>query len=68
MAGGDDFAAGDEDAFAARIDKARPFLEAGDGRNALAILEPVTEVLVTEWLEHADTDEKRRPGLQRTAR
>ncbi|MFB9984853.1 SWIM zinc finger domain-containing protein [Mesorhizobium kowhaii] len=53
----DNGAAVDEDAFAALIDKAKPFLEAGDGRNALRILEPVTEALVPAWLEQADWDE-----------
>ncbi len=53
----DDFPAVDEGAFAALIDKARPFLDAGDGRNALKILGPVTEALVPAWLEQADWDE-----------
>jgi uncharacterized Zn finger protein len=53
----DDGSAVDEDAFAALIDKARPFLEAGDGSNALRILEPVMEALVPAWLEQADWDE-----------
>lgn len=47
----------DEDAFAALIDKAKPYLEAGDGRNALSILTPLTEALVPVWLEQADWDE-----------
>lgn len=47
----------DEDAFAALIDKAKPFLDAGDGRNALRILTPVTEALVPAWREQADWDE-----------
>jgi uncharacterized Zn finger protein len=33
------------------VDKAIPFIEAGDGRNALLILEPVTEVFVNHWFE-----------------
>lgn len=53
----DDGPAIDEDAFAALIDKARPFLEVGDGRNALKILEPVMEALVPAWREQADWDE-----------
>jgi uncharacterized Zn finger protein len=53
----DDVPALDEDGVAALIDKARPFLDAGDGRNALKILEPVTEALVPAWLEQADWDE-----------
>ncbi|GLS32055.1 Uncharacterized conserved protein, contains Zn finger domain [Mesorhizobium albiziae] len=47
----------DEEAFSALIGKARPFLEAGDGRNALKILESVTEALVQAWREQADWDE-----------
>ncbi|CCM79608.1 hypothetical protein [Rhizobium mesoamericanum] len=47
----------DEEAFEALIDKAKPFLEAGDGRNALNILVPVTETLVPVWREQADWDE-----------
>ncbi len=53
----DDVPAIDEDGIAALIDKARPFLDAGDGRNALKILGPVTEALVPAWLEQADWDE-----------
>ncbi|WP_287068810.1 hypothetical protein, partial [Mesorhizobium sp.] len=47
----------DEDAFVVLIDKAKPFLEARDGRNALKILEPVMEALVPAWREQADWDE-----------
>ncbi|MBU4529379.1 MAG: hypothetical protein KUA37_11595 [Desulfomicrobium sp.] len=47
----------DEERFSALIDKARPFLEAGDGRNALEILVPVMEALVPAWREQADWDE-----------
>jgi uncharacterized Zn finger protein len=54
---GDDEAVVDEEAFEALIDKAKPFLEAGDGRNALNILEAVTETLVPAWREQADWDE-----------
>ena len=53
----DDVPAVDEDGIAALIDKARPFLDAGDGRNALKILGPVTEALAPAWLEQADWDE-----------
>ncbi|TCR69286.1 SWIM zinc finger family protein [Rhizobium sp. BK376] len=47
----------DEEAFGSLIDRAKPFLEAGDGRNALNILEAVTETLVPVWRERADWDE-----------
>lgn len=47
----------DEDGIVVLIEKARPFLDAGDGRNALKILEPVTAALVPAWLEQADWDE-----------
>lgn len=33
------------------VEKARPFVEAGDGRNALLILEAVTDVFVDHWYE-----------------
>jgi uncharacterized Zn finger protein len=36
--------------------QAQPFLEAGDGRNALVILEAVAEVYVDRWLEFDDSD------------
>lgn len=47
----------DADAFSALIDKAKPFLDAGDGRNALNILEPMGDALVPAWREQADWDE-----------
>mgnify|MGYP003674578617 CR=1 FL=1 len=47
----------DEEKFSALIDKAKPFFEAGDGRNALEILVPVMEALVPAWREQADWDE-----------
>lgn len=35
-----------------------PFLEVGDGTNALRILEPIGEAFVDDWLDHSyDTDE-----------
>jgi uncharacterized Zn finger protein len=41
------------------VEKAVPFLEAGDGRNALRILEAVTDAFVEDWLEYAsDSDEE----------
>jgi uncharacterized Zn finger protein len=33
--------------------QAVPFLEAGDGRNALLILEAVTDAFVSDWIEYA---------------
>ncbi|MEL6064100.1 MULTISPECIES: SWIM zinc finger family protein [unclassified Methylobacterium] len=36
----------------ALVEKAVPFLEAGDGRNALRILEAVAEPLVEDWLDY----------------
>lgn len=38
-------------------EKAVPFLEAGDGRNALRVLEPIAETFAEGWLEYADHDE-----------
>ncbi|MEM7344454.1 MAG: SWIM zinc finger family protein [Chloroflexota bacterium] len=35
----------------ALIDKTRPFVDTGDGRNALSILEPVTEIYVERWYD-----------------
>lgn len=35
------------------VEKAVPFLEAGDGRNALRVLRPVAETFVSGWLEEA---------------
>ncbi len=57
LLGRDDGITVDEEAFSALIDKAGPFLQAGDGRNALKILDPVMEALVPAWLEQADWDE-----------
>ena len=37
-------------------DQAQPFIEAGDGRNALLILEAVTQVYTERWLEYDDSD------------
>jgi uncharacterized Zn finger protein len=40
------------------VEKAVPFLEAGDGANALRILEPIAETFVEDWLGHAyESDE-----------
>jgi uncharacterized Zn finger protein len=38
------------------IQQAQPFLEAGDGRNALVILEAVAEAYVDRWTEFDDSD------------
>lgn len=51
-------AAGDIDELRDLVGKATPFLEAGDGRNALRVLEPIAEAFVDDWVEHAaDSDE-----------
>jgi uncharacterized Zn finger protein len=40
------------------VEKAVPFLEVGDGANALRIMEPIGEAFVDDWLDHSyDTDE-----------
>ncbi len=40
------------------VEKAVPFLEVGDGADALRILEPIGEAFVDDWLDHAyDSDE-----------
>lgn len=35
------------------VEKAVPFLEAGDGRNALRILEAVTDAFVDDWIDYS---------------
>lgn len=35
------------------VEKAVPFLEVGDGTNALRILEPIAEAFVDDWLDHS---------------
>jgi uncharacterized Zn finger protein len=35
------------------VEKAVPFLEVGDGTNALRILEPIAEAFVDDWLNHS---------------
>lgn|GEM_PF-2684223 len=47
----------DEAEFAALIEQADPFLAAGDGPNALAILVPVAQALAESWPECAEWDE-----------
>jgi len=37
-------------------DQARPFIEAGDGRNALLILEAITSTYIDYWTEFDDSD------------
>jgi uncharacterized Zn finger protein len=37
-------------------EQARPFIEAGDGRNALAVLQAVTEAYLGSWTELDDSD------------
>ncbi|CAM2910674.1 hypothetical protein JHFBIEKO_3496 [Methylobacterium mesophilicum] len=49
---------GDEAELRALVEKAVPFLEAGDGRNALRILEAVAEPLVQDWLEYGYEDDE----------
>jgi uncharacterized Zn finger protein len=39
------------------IDQARPFIKAGDGRNALLILKAITEPLVESWFEYDEEGE-----------
>jgi hypothetical protein len=39
--------------------QARPFIEGGDGRSALAILEAVTEEYVQSWMELDDSEARR---------
>ncbi len=40
------------------VEKAVPFLEIGDGANALRILEPIAEVFVDDWLEHSSSSDE----------
>ncbi|SFU84283.1 Uncharacterized conserved protein, contains Zn finger domain [Methylobacterium sp. 174MFSha1.1] len=55
----DDYdSAGPSDELQTLVGKAVPFLEAGDGRNALRVLVAVAEPFIEEWLgEMAETDE-----------
>jgi uncharacterized Zn finger protein len=45
--------AGDAAQLQALVERAVPFLEAGDGRNALRILEAITDAFLTDWLDYA---------------
>lgn len=55
----DDYrASGSEQDLQRLVEKAVPFLEAGDGRNALRVLEPIVEAYVTGWLEEAYTTDE----------
>jgi uncharacterized Zn finger protein len=49
-------AAGVTDQMSKMFEQARPFIEAGDGRNALLILEAVAEPYVDAWFEFDDSD------------
>ena len=55
----DDYrSSGDIEELQRLVQKAVPFLEVGDGANALRILEPIAEAFVEDWLEHAyESDE-----------
>ena len=54
----DDFhVSGTEDELQQLIQKAAPFINAGDGRNALRVLEPIAETLVKGWIEAGAADE-----------
>jgi uncharacterized Zn finger protein len=50
----DDYrSSGDMEELQRLVEKAVPFLEVGDGGNALRILEPIAEAFVDDWLEHS---------------
>lgn len=46
-------ATGDIDELRNLVDAAVPFLETGDGLNALKVLESVTDTFVDDWIEHS---------------
>jgi uncharacterized Zn finger protein len=46
-------ASGDMEELQRLVEKAVPFLEVGDGSNALRILEPISDEFVDDWLEHS---------------
>jgi uncharacterized Zn finger protein len=50
----DDYrSSGDIEELQRLVEKAVPFLEAGDGANALRILEPIAEAFVDDWLDYS---------------
>jgi uncharacterized Zn finger protein len=50
----DDYrSSGDMEELQRLVEKAVPFLEVGDGSNALRILEPIADAFVEDWLEHS---------------
>jgi hypothetical protein len=50
----DDYrSSGDIEELQRLLQQAVPFLEVGDGANALRILEPIAEAFVEDWLERA---------------
>jgi uncharacterized Zn finger protein len=54
----DDYrASGDNKELQRLVEKAVPFLEAGDGPNALRVLEPIAESFIEDWLQYCDHDE-----------
>jgi hypothetical protein len=44
---------GDMEELQRLVEKVVPFLEVGDGNNALRVLEPIAEAFVDDWLEHS---------------
>jgi uncharacterized Zn finger protein len=51
-------ASGDIDELRNLVEAAVPFLEAGDGLNALRVLESVADAFVDDWIEHASFDDE----------
>lgn len=48
---------GDSEQLQRLVEKATPFLEAGDGRNALRVLEPIAESFIEDWIDYSDQDD-----------
>ncbi|MBF0436971.1 MAG: SWIM zinc finger domain-containing protein [Magnetococcales bacterium] len=46
---------GDDDELKRLVESVIPFLEAGDGRNALRILEPIADTFVRDWTNYRHT-------------